>query len=98
VINYNLRKQGKKALATLPFIRQWHFHLIRFRAMIERHFAWAKRCFGLEAAHCKGLRATYQHTALVYSVVLGVALTAHRFQRPELAGSRMKILAIHVPA
>lgn len=97
VIDYNLRKQGKKALATLPFIRQWRFHL-KFRTVIERHFAWAKRYFGLEAARWKGLTAAYQHTALVYSVMLGVALSAHRYQRPELAGSRMKVLAIHVPA
>ena len=97
VIDYNLRKHGKKALATLPFLRQWRFHL-KFRAVIERHFAWAKRYFGLEAARWKGLCAAYQHTALVYSVMLGVALTAHRYQRPELAGSRMKVLAIHAPA
>lgn len=97
VIDYNLRKQGKKALATLPFIRQWRFHL-KFRTVIERHFAWAKRYFGLEAARWKGLSSAYQHTALVYSVMLGVALTAHRFQRPDLAGSRMKVLAIHMPA
>lgn len=97
VIDYNLRKQGKKALATLPFLRQWRFHS-KFRAVIERHFAWAKRYFGLEAARWSGLCAAYQHTALVYSVMLGVALTAHRFQRPELAGSRMKVLAIHAPA
>jgi len=97
VIDYNLRKQGKKALATLPFIRQWRFHL-KFRSVIERHFAWAKRYFGLEAARWQGLSAAYQHTALVYSVMLGVALTAYRFQRPDLAGSRMKVLAIHLPA
>ena len=97
VIDYNLRKQGKKALATLPFIRQWRFHL-KFRFVIERHFAWAKRYFGLEAARWKGLTAAYQHTALVYSVMLGVALTAHRFQRPDLAGSRLRVLAIHMPA
>lgn len=97
MIDYNLRKQGKKALATLPFIRQWRFHS-KFRSVIERHFAWAKRYFGLEAARWKGLCAAYQHTALVYSVMLGVALTAHRFQRPELAGSRIKVLAIHAPA
>jgi hypothetical protein len=96
VIDYNLRKHGKKAMATLPFIRQWRFHL-KFRAVIERHFAWVKRYFGLEAARWKGLIAAYQHTALVYSVILGVALTAHRFQRPELAGARMRVLAIHMP-
>ena len=97
VIDYNLRKQGKKALATLSFIRPWRFHL-KFRAGIERHFAWAKRYFGLEAARWKGLVSAYQHTALVYSVMLGIALTAHRFQRPDLAGSPMKVLAIHMPA
>lgn len=97
MIDYNLRKRGKTALATVSFIRQWRFHA-KFRAVIERHFAWAKRYFGLETARWKGLVAAYQHTALVYSVMLGVALTAHRFQRPELAGSRMKVLAINMPA
>ena len=97
VIDYNMRKQGKKALATSPFIRQWRFHL-KFRSVIERHFAWAKRYFGLEAARWKGLTAAYQHTALVYSVMLGIALTAHRFQRPDMAGSRLRVLAIHMPA
>jgi hypothetical protein len=97
VIDYNLRKRGKKAIATPFFIRQWRFHM-KFRTVIERHFAWAKRYFGLETARWKGLVAAYQHTSLVYSVMLGVALTAHRFQRPELAGSRMKVLAINAPA
>lgn len=97
VIDYNLRRKGKTFLATLPFIRHWRSAL-GLRAVIERHFAWAKRYFGLETAHWKGLVAAWQHTALVYSVMLGVALTAHRFQRPELAGSRMKVLAIHAPA
>ena len=64
------------------------------RATIERHFAWAKRYFGLESARWRGLVAAYQHTALVYAVMLGVALTAHRLQRPELAGSRTKVLAV----
>ncbi len=97
VIDYNPRRRGKTALATLPFIRRWR-HYLGFRAVIERHFAWAKRYFGLESAQWKGMIAAWQHTALVYSVMLGVALTAHRFQRPELAGSRMKVLAINSPA
>jgi hypothetical protein len=59
-------KKGKTALATLPFIRQWRFHA-RFRMVIERHVAWAKRSFGLEAARWSGLVAAYQHTALGYS-------------------------------
>jgi hypothetical protein len=92
VIDYNLRRQGKRFLATLFFIDQWCFHL-QPRSTIERHFAWAKRYFGLESAAWTGLIAAYQHTALVYSVMLGVALVAHRYQRPELAGSYSKVLA-----
>jgi len=93
VIDYNLRRRGKRFLATLFFLNQWRFHL-RPRTIIERHFAWAKRYFGLERARWAGLVAAYQHTALVYSVMLGVALVAHRYQRPELAGSRRRVLAI----
>ncbi len=69
---------------------------MRPRAIIERHFAWAKRYFGLEAARWRGLTAAYQHTAWVYAVMLGVALTAHRFHRSELAGSRAKVLALKI--
>ena len=93
VIDYNLRRQGKRFLATLFFIDQWQFHS-RPRAIIERHFAWAKRYFGLEKAQWLGLVAAYQHTALVYSTMLTVALIAHRYQRPELAGSRTRVLAL----
>jgi hypothetical protein len=93
MIDYNLRRKGKRFLATLFFLKQWRYHL-RPRAIIERHFAWAKRYFGLEAARWQGLVAAYQHMALVYSVMLGVALVAHRYQRPELAGSRAHVLAI----
>lgn len=49
VIDYNLRRKSKRFLATLFFIDQWRFHL-RPRATIERHFAWAKRYFGLRSA------------------------------------------------
>lgn len=93
VVDYNLRRQGKRKLATPFFLNQWRFHQLP-RRIIERHFAWAKRYFGLEAARWNGLVAAYQHTALVYSVMLGVALVAHRYQRPELAGSRYRVLAL----
>jgi hypothetical protein len=92
VIDYNLRRKGKRFLATLFFIDQWRFHM-RPRAAIERHFAWAKRYFGLESARWSGLTAAYQHTALVYTTMLAVALIAHRYQRPELAGSPTRVLA-----
>ena len=92
MIDYNLRRRGKRFLATLFFLDQWRFHQGP-RTTIERYFAWAKRYFGLEAARWTGLVAAYQQTALVYSVMLGVALVAYRHQRPELAGSRTRVLA-----
>jgi len=42
MIDHNLRRRGKHFLATLFFLKQWWFHQ-RPRAIIERHFAWAKR-------------------------------------------------------
>ena len=53
-----------------------------------------KRYFGLECAHWSGLVAAYQHTALVYATMLAVALIAHRYDRPDLAGSRYRVLAL----
>jgi len=91
VIDYNLRRRGKHFLATHFFLWQWRFHQ-KPRATIERHFAWAKRYFGLEAGRWTGLAAAYQHTALVYSTMLAVALVACRYQRPDLAGSRTQVL------
>lgn len=93
MIDYNLRRKGKRFLATLFFIDQWRFHSAP-RTIIERHFAWAKRYFGLETARWSGLVAAYQHTALVYTTMLAVALIAHRYDRPELAGSRYRVLAL----
>jgi len=93
VIDYNLRRQGKRFLATLFFLDQWSFHM-RPRSNIERHFAGAKRYFGLESAHWLGLIAAYQHVALVYCSMLAVAIIAHRYQRPELAGSKSRVLAL----
>jgi hypothetical protein len=61
VIDYNLRRRVKRALATLFFIDQWRFHQ-RFRSTIESHFAWAKRYFGLESARWCGKVVAYHHT------------------------------------
>lgn len=93
MIDYNLRRKGKKFLATLFFLDQWRFHSAP-RTIIERHFAWAKRYFGLESARWSGLVAAYQQTAFVYATMLAVALIAHRYQRPDLAGSRYRVLAL----
>jgi hypothetical protein len=91
MIDYNLRRKGKRYLATLFFLDQWRFHSAP-RTIIERHFAWAKRYFGLETAPWQGLVAAYQHTALVYATMLAVTLIAHRYGRPDLAGSRYRVL------
>jgi hypothetical protein len=93
MINYNLRRKGKPYLATLFFLDQWRFHSAP-RTIIERHFAWAKRYFGLETARWQGLVAAYQHTTLVYATMLAVALIAHRSGRPDLAGSRYRVLNV----
>jgi hypothetical protein len=93
MIDYHLRRKGKRYLATLFFLDQWRFHCGP-RTIIERHFAWAKRYFGLETARWQGFVAAYQHTALVYVTMLAVAFIAHRFGRPDLAGSRYRVLNV----
>lgn len=94
--DYNLRRKGKTVVATLFFLNQWRFHQ-RFRTAIERHFAWAKRYFGLNASGYRGWVAIMQYAALVYAVMLGVALAAERYGRPELRLSRKGVLAVKVP-
>jgi hypothetical protein len=51
-IHYNLRKAGKKKLATLDFLDQWQRLVTAPRTAIERHFAWLKRYFGLKYFQC----------------------------------------------
>jgi len=91
-VDYNLRRQGKRFLATLFFLRQWR-DLMRPRAHIERHFAWLKRHFGLADFHVQGYVAVTQFVFRVYIAALIVAFIAARHQRPELATSRLKVLA-----
>ncbi|MDH4137701.1 MAG: transposase [Anaerolineae bacterium] len=91
-VDYNLRRQGKRFLAELFFIRQWH-DLMSPRANIERHFAWMKRYFGLKYFRVQGYLAVTQFVFRVYIAALIVAFIAARHQRPELATSRLKVLA-----
>jgi hypothetical protein len=91
-IDYNLRRQGKRFLADLFFIRQWR-DLMSPRANIERHFAWMKRYFGLKYFRVQGYLAVTQFVFRVYIAALVVAFIATRYQRPELATSRLKVLA-----
>lgn len=91
-VDYNLRRKGKRFLATLFFLRQWR-DVMGPRANIERHFAWVKRYFGLRYFRVQRYRAVTQFVFRVYIAVLLVAFIAARHQRPELACSRCKVLA-----
>jgi transposase len=92
-INYNLRRVGKRKLATLPFLEQWKRLVIYPRTDIERHFAWVKRYFGLKYFQCFTLLRVTQFVFLTYSATLAVALASERYQRPEFHRSRASVLA-----
>jgi hypothetical protein len=92
-VNYNLRRAGKRKLATLFFLEQWKRLVIDPRSDIERHFAWAKRYFGLKYFQCFTFMRVFQFVILTYITILAVALAAQRCQRPELVRSRAMVLA-----
>ena len=92
-INYNLRRAGKRKLATLSFLEQWQRLVIYPRTDIERHFAWMKRYFGLKYFQCFTLLRVTQFVLLTYSAALAVALAAERYQHPEFHRSRASVLA-----
>ena len=91
-VDYNPRRAGKRFLADLFFIRQWQ-DLMSPRTNIERHFAWMKRYFGLKYCRVQGYLAVTQFVLRVYLAALIVAFIAVRYQRPDLATSRLKVLA-----
>lgn len=93
IIDYNLRRKGKKYLATYFFIHQWRFHL-RPRTDIERYFTRLKRYFGLKYFQAEGLENVYRYAFLANISMLAVALIACRYQRPELKLKRSEVLAI----
>jgi len=78
-VDYNLRRQWRDFMSP--------------RANIERHFAWLKRYFGLKYFRVQGYLAVIQFVFRVYIAALIVAFIAARYQRPELATSRLKVLA-----
>lgn len=92
-VNYNVRRSGKRKLATLFFLEQWWRLVIVPRTAIERHFAWMKRYFGLKYFQCCTLVRVTQFVTLTYIAALAVALAAERYQRPELLRSRSMVLA-----
>lgn len=92
-VDYNLRRAGKRKLATPFFLRQWRRLVLWPRTAIERHFAWVKRYFGLTALQCFTFQRVCQFVLLTYIAVLAVALAAQRYERPELVRSRSMVLA-----
>ena len=92
-IHYNPRRKGKRQIATLFFLEQWQRLVIGPRTAIERHFAWAKRYFGLADFQCFTLLRVMQFVLLVYIAILVVALAATRYQRPDLRRSRSMVIA-----
>lgn len=92
-IHYNLRRTGKRKLATLFFLEQWQRLVIAPRTAIERHFAWMKRYFGLKYFQDFTLRRVTQFVFLTYIAALAVALAAQRYQRPDLYRRRSMVLA-----
>jgi len=95
MIDYNLRKTGKKCLAELFFIEQWKHHLGK-RSVIERFFAFAKRYFGLKDFQVCGTLKVTQHVFAVYIAMLLVAQVAHLSQRDEWMLSPTRVLAHYV--
>jgi len=96
-IDYNLRRRGKRFLATLFFLSQWRRFVTGPRKGIERHFAWAKRYFGLKRFQCWTFLRVSQYVLLTYCVILGVALAAQRYGRPELHHRRAEVLVRALP-
>lgn len=51
-VDHNLRRKGKRFLATLFFLGQWRHYVLGPRSAIECHFAWMKRYFGPKYFQC----------------------------------------------
>lgn len=92
VIDYNLRKSGKKFLAELFFLDQWKHHLGK-RSVIERFFAFAKRYYRLKYFQVSGTLKVTKHVFAVYIAMLLVAQVAHLHQRYEWSLSPTRVLA-----
>ena len=91
-IDYNLRRKGKKALATLEFIAWWRSEKGK-RGYIERYFALLKRYYGLTEFQVMGLEAVMCHALLINIKVLCIALVAVKVGRPDLMHSPTRLLA-----
>lgn len=92
-IDYNLRRKGKKAVATLEFLKFWNTEVLGKRRTIERFFGIVKRYYGLNDFQTQGLQSVILHVLLTYIAVLSVALLAVEIGRKDLMRSPRRILA-----
>jgi hypothetical protein len=69
-VDYNPRRKGKRQLASRSFMHYWRQTVLGPRTVIERHFAWIKRYFGLKwfqfgiMGHSYGGNTVLFHAAL----------------------------------
>ena len=92
IIDYQLRRLGKRFLATLFFLDQWR-RLRAPRTAAERCFAFLKRYDGLKYFQVQGWEAVWRSTLLTHAAMLAVALIAYRSARPDLMTCRSRVLA-----
>jgi len=92
VIDDNLRRLGKRFLATRFFLDQWR-RMRAPRSAVERYFAFLKRYYGLKSFQVKGWEAVWRYALLVNAAMLAVALIAYRKNRPDLMTRRSQVLA-----
>lgn len=69
VVDYNLRRKGKRSLADFFFLRQWKTAMGP-RSNIERCFAFLKRYYGLANFQVKGLEAVTSYALQVHIAML----------------------------
>jgi phosphotransferase system glucose/maltose/N-acetylglucosamine-specific IIC component len=92
-VDYNVRRKGKKFLATLPFLWWWKEQLAK-RGAIERSIAILKRWYGLKYFQVQGLVSVTRYAVLTCMAMLLTALAAQAIHRPELMRSPKRLLAL----
>ncbi len=92
ISDYQLRRLGKRFLATLFFLDQWR-RLRAPRTAAERCFAFLKRYDGLKYFQVTGWEAVWRSARLIHTAMLAVAVIAYRLDRPDLMTSRAHVLA-----
>jgi len=88
-VDYDLRRQGKRSLATLFFTRHWR-GLMTPRSNIERRFAWMKRYLGPNYFRVQGYLALTHFVFRMYIAALIVVLIAARYGCISPLGQRVR--------